>query len=191
MKPRRSRNARRRALWMILGGFSLAIAVFLLGTGRWIGIYGFFAQFHQRVLWGTLLFVFLPLLLIVFLRAWGVEDLPYTVEVPELGTGTLEPLARRLRRSRRHTYDQALMVNRLSELATEVIALNEGLDEAAARLLCRSGRWNENEEVLDLIVNRRLPEVDGVSFLAQFEQMLTTIETMLKGGTEIESRPSG
>jgi hypothetical protein len=190
MSQRKKKVARRRAFWLVAASLILSGTIYVIGTGRWVSVYAFFAQFHQRILWAALLFLFVPFLLIVFLRAWGVEDLPYVEAVPELGTGRLGALADRLRRARRSAYDQALLINELAELATEVIALNEGVGPAVARRLCRSGRWSGDETILDLVVYNRMPDGSDAQFLQQFERVLGTIERMLKGGTKIEPRPS-
>lgn len=168
----------------------LSGAIFTVASGRWRAIYAFFVQFHQQTLWGGLLLLFVPALIVILLRAWGVEDVPYVEALPELGPGLLQPLAQRIARSRRDEYAQALLINELSELAMQVIALNEGIDVSDARRLCRSGGWTRNEKILDLICNRRIRRADGRLFVSRFEQVLHSIERLLTGGTDIESHPS-
>lgn len=169
----------------------LSGAIYVIGTGRWIPVYAFLIQFHQRVLWVGYVILFVPVLLAVFLRAWGVKDVPQVEKTPELAGGKLEPLAQRIQHAQRNEYDQAILTNELSELATRVIALNRGIDLAAARRLCRSGKWKEDEVVLDLVAHHRMPdEPPGSRFVMRFERVLETIEHMLKGGRDIGSRPS-
>jgi len=190
MSRRSKKVVRRRAFWLVATSVLLSGTIYVIGTGRWVSIYAFFAQFHQRILWAGFLMLFVPVLLIAFLRAWGVEDLPYVETVPELGVGRLEILVQRLRRARRSGYDQALLINELAELAAAVIALNEGVGPAAARRICRSGLWTGDKAILDLVVNHRLPDTSDAQFHAQFEHLLEAIERMLKGGTKIEPRRS-
>jgi hypothetical protein len=187
MERRRSKAYRRRTFWLSVGVFVLFAALYSAATGQWRDVYAFFVQFHQRVLWSGLVLVFVPVLLVLYLRSWGVEDVPYVAEIPEVGTGRLRLLSQRLRGSSRSDYAQGPLIHALSQLAAEVIALNHGLDAAAARRLCRSGEWKENELILDLVVNHRLSEPKGTRFLDQFEDVLETIETMLKGGIDIGS----
>lgn len=168
----------------------VSAATFTIGSGRSRSVYAFFVQFHEQTLWASLLLLFVPALIVVLFRTWGVEDIPHVEEAPELGSGRLQTLVRRIAGSRRDPYDQALLINELSELATQVIALNEGLDVSGARRLCRSGEWTEDAVILDLICYRRIPEPNDQRFIPQFEHVLRSIERLLKGGTDIESHPS-
>ena len=175
--------------------FTLAVivliaAMYLIASGRWQDVYAFFVQFHERILWTGLLLFFLPALLFLLLRAWGVEDVPYVEKVPDLGSGRFRALAQRIERSQKSEYAQALLINELSELATQVIALNEGIDVPAARRLCRSGKWTRDPMILDLIRDRRIPDPESRRFVPQLEIVLRSIEGLLTGGTESESRPS-
>jgi hypothetical protein len=191
MKPAdKNRSSRKGFVLLMLAATLVSGATFTIGSGRWRSIYAFFVQFHQQTLWASLLLLFVPALIVILLRTWGVEDIPYVEEAPELGSGRLRTLARRIARSRRDPYDQALLINELSELATQVIALNEGLDVSGARRLCRSGEWTEDAVILDLICYRRIPAANDQQFVPQFEHVLRLIERLLKGGTDIESHPS-
>jgi hypothetical protein len=191
MRPRnKKRSSRKASLLLALAAVVLSGAIFLAASGRWWAVYAFIVQFHQQTLWAGFVLLFVPTLIFILFRAWGVEDIPYVEEVPELGSGRLQPLVRQIDRSRRDAYDQALLINELAELATQVIALNEGVDASEARRLCRSGEWAKDEVILDLIRHRRIPATDDRRFIPEFEQILHSIERRLKGGTDIESHPS-
>jgi hypothetical protein len=186
----RSRHAsRRRVVWFLAASLLLAASIYVIGTGRWVSVYAFFVQFHQRVLWGAYVLLFVPVLFAAFARAWGVTDIPHVEKVPELGGGRLDALCRRIQRAQRNDYDQAVVINELSELATKVIGLSRGLDPATTRRLCRSGGWGENDMLLDLVVHRKMPGSPGARFAPQCEQVLEAIERMLKGGTTVGSHP--
>jgi len=189
-RRKKNQTGRGRAFLFTLTVIFLIVAMYLIASGHWHNVYAFFVQFHQRTLWTGLLLFFVPALLVLLLRAWGVEDVPLVEDVPELGSGRFRTLAQRIEQSHRSEYDQALLINELSELATQVIALNEGIDLPAARRLCRYSKWAGDPMILDLIRDRRIPDPAGRRFVTQLETIQHSIETLLTGGTDSESRPS-
>jgi hypothetical protein len=190
MKQAKKTRSLKGAILLATAAVAIAGAIYVIESGHWREVHAFFVQFHQRILWAATVLVFAPVLVVLLVRAWGVEDIPYVVEVPELGTGRFRRLASRLSQSRRSVFDQAYLTNELSELATQVIALNEGIDAAAARRLCRSGGWDGDPMILDLIRQRRFPDLEDRNFIAQLETVLDSIERMLTGGADGESRSS-
>jgi len=185
MPDRSGGMGRRKLVGLGLLVAAVAAALFVVTSGRWRGVYAFLIQFHQRTLWAALLIASIPVLIVVLLRAWGVEDVPYEEEAPELGTGRLESVVSRIARSPRDAYAQALLTDEICEAATLVAALNAGLDPSVVRKRCRTGSAFEVEPVLqDLIADRRLAGTEREAFLSRFRKSLTSIEDALKGGTD-------
>jgi len=183
MRAREARRTRRTLFALALLIAAVGGALFVVASGRWRGIYAFFVQFHQQTLWTALLALSIPALLVVLLRSWGIEDVPYVEEAPQLGSGRLKSLVRRIGRSPRDPYGQALLIDELCESATLVAALNEGLDPSVVRKLCRTGGVPEDDPVLrDLIADRKLSGNERDEFLARFRTTLDSIESALKGG---------
>jgi len=181
-RDRAEERLSRRILWLAVAVVVVAGALFLVATGRWRDVYAFVVQFHQQSLWATLLIVSVPVLLIVFLRAWGVEDIPYVEEAPQLGTGRLGDLVRRIERSPRDAYGQALLIDEACEIASLVAALDEGLDPSRVRRLYRSGAHAGDPPLRNLIADRKLEGADDESFAVRFRKTLDSIEESLKGG---------
>jgi hypothetical protein len=155
---------------------------FLVASGRWQAVYAFLVQFHQRSLWAAPLVLAIPVLLLVLLRAWGVEEMPYEEEAPEVGSGRLGRAARRVFQSQRNVYQQALLIDEISEMASHVVAINEGIEVSGARRLCRSGDWTRDPIIASLIRDRELPGSPDEPFVERFERVLNKVERALKGG---------
>jgi len=178
---RRERGGVRRVA-ILLAVALLGGVLYVVASGRWQAIYIFLVQFHQRSLWSTFVALSIPLLVLALIRGWGVEDVPYEEEAVELGPGRLRRIVRRIAGARRNVYLQALLVDELSEAASEVIAINEGLDLAKVRKLCRSGAWTRDRDLATLIRDRQLPGEDEIPFTHRFERVLGAVERALRGG---------
>jgi hypothetical protein len=176
-------SRKKRRVLLPIAAIIVGSALFVIASGHWHTVYRFLVQFHQRSLWTTLLILAIPVFLVIFLRAWGVEDVPYEEEPPALGSGRLRRIVRRIGTSQRNVYRQALLVDQLSEIAAHVVAINEGLDVSKARKLCRSGEWTRHPVIASLIRERRLPGSEERPFVERFERVLRTLEKELKGGT--------
>ncbi|MFC2077289.1 hypothetical protein ACFLTM_00580 [Candidatus Bipolaricaulota bacterium] len=183
MMHARARPKRRGMILVSFAAILLSVALFVIGSGRWRDVYIFFVQFHQQSLWAALVVLSIPVLLVIFLRAWGVENVPYEEEVTELGSGRLSQVARRIAKSHRNVYRQALLVDELSEIASQVVAINEGLEASTVRKQCRSGEWAGHPVIARLIRNRELRGPDAESFVTRFERVLAVVESTLKGGS--------
>jgi len=177
------RTRKTRTVVAFLATVLVGAALFVIASGRWESVYAFVVQFHQRSLWAAPLALAIPVLLVVLIRAWGVEDVPYEEEAPEVGTGRLRRVARRFSRSPRNVYQQALLIDEVSEMASHVVAINEGLEASSARKVCRSGEWTHDPIIASLIRDRELPGSPDDPFIDRLERALTKIEHALKGGT--------
>ena len=127
--------------------------------------------------------VSIPVLLVTFLRGWGVEDVPFEEEAPELGTGRLSHVARRIAGSHRNVYRQALLVDELSEIASQVVAIDEGVEATDVRKRCRMGDWEGDPTIERLIRRRELRGQESETFVTRFDRVLTIVENTLKGGS--------
>jgi len=179
----KARTKRRSMIFVSFAAILSSAALFVIGSGRWRDVYIFFVQFHQQSLWAALMVLSIPVLLVILLRAWGVENVPYEEDVPELGSGRLRDVARRVAKSHRNVYPQAMLVDELSEIASQVVAINEGLEASTVRKQCRSGEWTGHPVIARLIRNRELCGPDAESFATRFERVLAVVENTLKGGS--------
>lgn len=169
--------------WLVIAALVIAGAIYAFASGRWLHVYAFIAQYPQSIHWAITLAVFVPILIGAFVKAWGVEDVPYTEEAVPLGSGRLHTLCKRIAGAESSPYIQAVIVNDLADLASHVVALKETSEAAVIRRRMHSGDWEKNEKLRSLICHEIPAGLDGRDFLEWYEDRLATIETYHRGAT--------
>jgi len=181
-RPDRERQRRRQRLWLLAMALLVAGTI-AFATGQWVNIYGFFAQMHQELRLVIVICIVVPVLAATFVRSWSVEEVHHEMRsTVRLGRGKLAPLCERIEDGKRSPYSQAVLVDNLAHIASEVVALREGAPATEIRRQCYAGEWIKDAEMRSVICRELPGRLEGRDFQSWYEKRLEAIESYHRGG---------